>query len=78
MGVPGPTSRHHQEHLLKALGENPFPGCFQLLEAGGVSGLVAPSTFSISSAAFSNLSDSDPLFPLFHSFNIVGSSQIFQ
>lgn len=67
MGVPGPTSRHQQEHLLlEALGEDPFPGCCQLLEAGGISGLVAPSTFTISSAAFSNLRfwSSLPSFPL--------------
>lgn len=67
-GVPGPTSRHQQEHLLlQVLGEDPFPGCFQLSEAGGISGLVAPSTFTISSAAFPNLRlwPSLPSFPLF-------------
>ena len=43
--------------ILKALGENPFPCLFQLLEAACIPGLVASSSsFKASSTASSNLS----------------------
>ena len=43
--------------LLEALGENPFPCLFQLLEAACVPGLVVPSSiFKANSIRSSNLS----------------------